>query len=106
MDIDILIQSIIKTPEELKEEERHEWIKQPPPLICFQNRFDKQIALQPRNYKHIYSEYYWLNQRKKNIENKIKKNKYETLEELESLNKALRDIKNELKTVPNPHQIH
>lgn len=104
MDIDILIQSIIKTPDEIIEENRHDWVKKPPPTACFQNRFNKSDALMPHNWKNIYPEYYWLSQRKKNIKRKLTKPDL-TPDEITSLNESLKEINYQLKQTSTPHQI-
>lgn len=105
--LDILIQSIIKTPDEIIEENRHDWVKKQPPTSCFQNRFNKSDALMPHNWKNIYPEYYWLSQRKKNIKRKLTKPDL-TPDEITTLNDSLKEINYQLKQtatpVRSPHQ--
>ena len=105
-ELDSLILSIVKTEDELTEENKHGWIKQPPPTICFQNCFDKTFAIDYHNWKNIYPEYYWTLQRRRTFEQKIKKHQYKTEDELIVLERQIYKCNKRLSTVLNPRKIY
>lgn len=107
IDIDELVQSIVKTPDEIALENKHGWIKQPTPAVCHQNCFNKTYALTARNWKNIFPEYYWLEQRKKSIEHQIRQLSLNTNDEqaLEALNAKLDNVKQQLSLVASPHHV-
>lgn len=74
--LDVLIQSIVKTNDELEAERLHAWNQLPPPRCCFNNCFTKEEACNKHNRRDIYAEYNYLCQKRKNIR-KIMKNKEE-----------------------------
>lgn len=104
--IDSLISSIVKTEDELAEEDKHGWIKQQPPIICFQNCFLKSYASDYHNWKNIYPEYYWTIQKRKSLEQKIKKHQYKSEEELLDLEHQIDKCNQHLLYVPNPRKIY
>ena len=101
-----LISSIVMTEDELSIENKHGWHTQSPPLICFQNCFSKSFAADPHNWKQVYPEYYWANQRHKSLETKIKRHQYKSESELADLNHQLYKCNKHLSTIPNPRRIY
>ena len=96
---------IVKTPEEIAIEDRHEWIKFDAPICCFMNCFKREVAMDKHNWKEIFPEYYWLNQRKRTIERNIKQQKYKDNNELRMLENNLRHIKQLISETMNPNLI-
>lgn len=104
--LDELISSIVKTEDELAEENKHGWIKQPPPLICFQNCFKKTYAADYHNWKNIYPEYYWTIQKRRTLEAKIRRHQYKSESELLDLEHQIYKCNKHLSHIPNPRQIY
>ena len=105
MDIDSLISSIVKTEDELIEENKHGWIKQPPPLICFQNCFKKTYAADYHNWKNIYPEYYWTIQKRRSLETKIKRHQYKDNDELIEIEQQIYKCNKRLSQTSNPRRL-
>ena len=105
-DIDLLIASIVKTDEELAEEDKHGWIKQPPPLVCFQNCFKYEYASDYHNWKNVYPEYYWAAQKRRVLEAKIKSKRYKGEEELNNIKKQIQSCNKHISHIPNPRKLY
>ena len=103
--LDSLISSIVKTEDELAEENKHGWIKQSPPLICFQNCFSKSFANNHHNWKQVYPEYYWTTQRQRHLKAKIKQHQYKDNNELANINKQIKSCENKLSQIAKPKLI-
>ena len=104
--LDELISSIVKTEAELDEENKHGWIKQPPPSICSQNCFKKTYAADYHNWKNIYPEYYWTIQKRRTLEAKIKRHQYKSELELLDLEYQIDKCDKHLSHISNPRQIY
>ena len=105
MDIDSLISTIVKTDEEIAIENKHSWIKHEPPLICFNNCFNKSEAANPHNWKNIFPEYYWLAQRRRTLMSKIKHRQYQDDNELAELQQQIKSINQRISTTANPREM-
>ena len=105
-ELDSLISSIVKTEDELAEENKHGWIKQPPPSICFQNCFKKTYAADYHNWKNIYPEYYWTIQKRRTLEAKIRRHQYKSEEELIDIENQIYKCNRHLSHIPNPRHIY
>ena len=106
LNLNDLISSIVMTEDELSIENKHGWHTQSPPLICFQNCFSKSFASDPHNWKQVYPEYYWANQRHKSLETKIKRHQYKSESEFADLNHQLYKCNKHLSNIPNPRRIY
>ena len=100
--IDLLVQSIVKTDAELSIESKHGWLKQPPPLTCFNNCFKKEDAFNKNNQKNIYPEYYWTVQKLRLLRANIKRHKYANESELLDIKQQINKYEERLKTIPKP----
>lgn len=105
LSLDELISSVVKTPEEIEEENKHSWLKLQPPTCCFENCFKRDAALNPHNWKNIFPEYYWLYRKKRNAKQQIKQHKYKSDEELQALQRSVEKYNELIESVMNPNKL-
>lgn len=93
--IDDLVQSIIKTPEELEQETPTK-----APAAKTQNCFTKEETALKRNIRQIYPEYYRLYERRTRLLRNLKKDTI-TEAKRDEYTTALAEVENDLKLCPN-----
>lgn len=99
-EVDLSILSIVKTNEELIEENKHGWYDKPPPLTCYYNCFKKSDALKPVNYKIIFPEYYYTYRILNRLKDKYKHQRYNL-----TYKYKIKYYTELLKTVASPHRL-